>query len=63
MEIANTNTLENEVVLDLTPIAETSPSAMEAKLTPTLPVDRTTPQEDNNKWFWLLLEQPGFERW
>ncbi len=63
METANPNTLENGVVLDPTPIVETNPLVMEAKLTPTLPVDGTAPQEDNIEWFWLLLEQSGFERW
>ena len=63
METARTTTLADEVVLEPTPIAEVSPSTVETNMTPTLPVDGTTPQEDNNEWFWLLLEQSGFKRW
>ena len=63
METASTTTLAYEVVLDPTQIAEVRPSTVEVNLTPNLPVDGTTTQEDNNEWFWLLLEQFGFERW
>ena len=50
-------------MLDPTPLAEISPSEVEASLAPNLPVDVTTTQEDISEWFWLLLEQSGFERW
>ena len=63
METASTTTLADEVVLDPTQIAEVRPSTVEVNLTPNLPVDGTTTQEDSIEWFWLLLEQIGFERW
>ena len=30
---------------------------------PTVVADRSNEQEENSEWFWLILEQAGYERW
>ena len=54
---------EIEVVPNTTPVAEVSTANVEAGAATSQPVGTSSSQEEDNEWFWVLLELAGHERW
>lgn len=54
---------KREDVPNLSPTAERGPSEEKVELATSTPVDVAQPESESSEWFWLLLEQSGYERW
>ena len=52
-----------QVVEPVVTSEQVAPSTGPGGRVPTVVADRSSQQEENSEWFWLILEQACYERW